>query len=209
LNKIEHLIQKLCPHGLEYKYLGEVCDIRNGYAFKKSSFHSGKTKVIRIGDIEPQINIKNFVGVYSTETPPEKYSASKNDILIGLTGQMGKIGKIIDEEIAYVNQRIAIIKASEHTNFIYHILCTNRFTTYLRSNAKKAIQTNISTKRIYNFTIPFPPIEIQKKITELLDDFEKSTNELIANMKHEIELRNHQYQYYRDKLLTFNTINEL
>jgi len=196
-------MQKNNQSDIEFKCLDEICDIRNGYAFKKKFFHRGTTKVIRIGDIQSKIKIDEFSGVYSSETPSEKYKTSKNDLLIGLTGHMGKIGRIVDDDIAYINQRIAIIKANEYTNFIYHILKTERFKHYLNANSQKAIQTNISTKQIAQFKIPFPALETQNALVRILDDFENSTNQLIQNITQEIELREQQYHYYRNKLLAF------
>lgn len=61
-------------------------------------------------------------------------------------------------------------------------------------------QNNISGQKIKDYRIPIPSLSIQKSIVEKLDAFES----LISSLKEEIALRQKQYEYYREKLLTFN-----
>jgi len=207
MNKIEKLLQELCPQGVEYKELGEVCEIVGGYAFKKQYFGKGNNKVIRIGDITPQMQINKFSGIYSTQTPSEKYEVKKHDFVMALSGAtFGKIGKIIDSNVAYVNQRVALFKEKTCTGFIYYLLHTTRFKTYLNANVRGAAQPNISTNQISKFRIPIPPIEVQQEIVKILDTFEELTSGLVGSIPHEIKLRQQQYEYYREKLLTFKEL---
>ncbi|MGL4768967.1 MAG: restriction endonuclease subunit S, partial [Mycoplasmoidaceae bacterium] len=64
----------------------------------------------------------------------------------------------------------------------------------------------ISLYDIKNISIPCPPIEIQNKIVEILDNFEAYVCDLSSGLPLEIDLRKKQYEYYRNKLLTFNNI---
>ena len=84
--------------------------------------------------------------------------------------------------------------------FLYHLY---KITTW---------QTEGGTiKRLYidNFKrvkIPVPPLEKQQRIVSILDKFEKLTNDISVGLPAEIEARRKQYEYYRDKLLTFKEI---
>ena len=62
---------------------------------------------------------------------------------------------------------------------------------------------NVSKNKMKQIKIPIPPLEVQKKIVEILDKFDSLTNDLTKGLPAEINLRRKQYNYYRDKLLTF------
>lgn len=64
-------------------------------------------------------------------------------------------------------------------------------------------QTNLRKDDILNIHIPVPPIEEQQRIVEILDCFDKLCNDISEGLPAEIEARQKQYEYYRDKLLTF------
>lgn len=58
-------------------------------------------------------------------------------------------------------------------------------------------------KQLENLIIPIPPLEKQKEIVEILDKFDTLVNDLSEGIPAEIEMRTKQYEYYRNKLLTF------
>lgn len=65
---------------------------------------------------------------------------------------------------------------------------------------------NIPMEKIRKFVVPVPPIEEQKRIVAILDRFDKLCNDISEGLPAEIEARQKQYEYYRDKLLTFEEI---
>ena len=67
-------------------------------------------------------------------------------------------------------------------------------------------QTNINAQIVKNFQIPIPSLEKQKQIVSILDKFEKLTNDISVGLPAEIEARRKQYEYYRNKLLTFKEL---
>lgn len=64
-------------------------------------------------------------------------------------------------------------------------------------------QNNINSKKIKNFIIPIPPLELQEKIVAILDRFETLVNDLSEGLPAEIAAVKEQYEYYRNRLLTF------
>src|SRR5690606_10598365 len=153
----------------ESKKLGEALKIQGGYAFKSSSFNQGTTKVIRIGDIEPRIILNNFSGVYSNETPDEKYIVKKEDFVMALSGAtFGKVGKILDSDIAYINQRVASFKTEQCLEFFYQLVLTPDFKSYINSIPTASAQPNISNSDIANYKTLTPSIPEQQKIAKFL-----------------------------------------
>ena len=68
-------------------------------------------------------------------------------------------------------------------------------------------QTNLKKGDITAIVLPIPSIEVQEKIVRILDRFDQLCNDLTAGLPAEIEARRKQYEYYRDKLLTFKEKN--
>ncbi len=64
-------------------------------------------------------------------------------------------------------------------------------------------QSNINSAKIRNYRIPIPPLELQEKIVAILDRFETLVNDLTHGLPAEIAAVREQYEYYRNKLLTF------
>ena len=157
----------------ESKKLGEVLEIQGGYAFKSSSFNQGNTKVIRIGDIEPRIKLQNFSGVYSHEIPNEKYIVKKNDFVMALSGAtFGKVGKILDYGIAYINQRVALFKTEQCIEFFYQLVLIEDFKNYIASIPTASAQPNISNNDITNYRTAIPCIAEQQKIANFLSSID-------------------------------------
>jgi type I restriction enzyme S subunit len=77
------------------------------------------------------------------------------------------------------------------------------FCSVYRKKTKGAGQATITVEDIREFTIPLPPIEKQREIVELLDNFSKLCDDISEGLPAEIDARQKQYEYYRDKLLTF------
>lgn len=161
------------PDWVETK-LGDVLNIQGGYVFKSNSFNQGTTKVIRIGDIKPAIDLQKFSGVYSNEIPDSKYIVKKNDFVIALSGAtFGKVGKIINDSIAYINQRVATFRTTQCLEFFYQLIRTDTFKQYLNSIPSTSAQPNISNDDILKFKTTIPSIKEQTLIANFLCSMEK------------------------------------
>lgn len=206
MNKIEQMLQELCPNGVEYKKLGEVCDFVNGFAFKSSLFREKGDRIIRITNIDgTNVNIDDVKYFWKTDykNDLQPFLIKGGDILIAMSGATtGKIGYYNYEVDSYLNQRVGKfvpIKDKLSTRFLYHILRNK--TEYLYVLAGGGAQPNLSsTKLIDSLEIPVPPLPIQEEIVRILDHF----TELTAELQAELQARQEQYEYYRNKLLTFD-----
>ena len=90
--------------------------------------------------------------------------------------------------------------------FLFHCLSSERFFMFMDSTSKGAKMPRGDKKAILNFMIPIPSLSVQKQIVSILDKFEKLTNDISVGLPAEIEARRKQYEYYRNKLLTFKEL---
>ena len=86
--------------------------------------------------------------------------------------------------------------------YLYYYFETE-FYAYIMRNSVSSSVTSIRKPMLLDFTIMLPPITEQQKIVDILDRFDALTNDLTTGLPAEIEKRRQQYEYYRDKLLTF------
>ena len=188
---------------VQWKTLGEVCDVKNGFAFKSSLFQTTGLPIIRIGNIvETSINIddvKYFDRQDYKKGNPLDYYIEKGDILIAMSGATaGKIGYYNHNEIAYQNQRVGKFipqKDTLNNRFLFHFLLTQ--STFLYNLGGGGAQPNLSASDIKNkLIIPVPPLSVQEKIVEILDKF--------TELEAELDCRKRQYAYYRTHLLDFS-----
>lgn len=208
MSKLKRLIEELCPNGVKNKKLGEVCDFVNGFAFRSSLFREDGEKIIRITNINGRtvdIDDVKYFHKKDYKTDLEQFSIKNGDILIAMSGATtGKIGCYNYDDISYLNQRVGKFKPHNgilSRRYLYHVLLANTGALYVLAGG--GAQPNLSsTKLMETFEIPVPPFVVQEEIANILDRFAEYAAELQA----ELQARQEQYEYYRNKLLTFNKI---
>ena len=196
---------------VEWKTLGEVCEFKNGFAFKSNLFSEKGIPIIRITNIANGKIIFDDLKYFKLENYEIdllSYKVFPNDILIAMSGATtGKIGYNYTSNIGYLNQRVGkFIPNYKFLNnrFLYHFLLSQENIIYNLANGTGA-QPNLSTSQIKSLEIPIPSLETQEKIVKILDNFTKYFTELQA----ELQARNKQYNYYRDMLLSEDYLNKI
>ena len=211
MSKLDELIKELCPNGVEFKKLGEVCNFQNGFAFKSALFKENGEAILRITNISNGVineeDLKYFF-LNDYKENLDNYIVSKNDIVIAMSGATtGKIGINNTDKKFYLNQRVGkfiphITKLNNR--FLYHFLLSKSL-EILKISSGSGAQPNLSTENIKNLIIPVPPLEVQNEIVRILDNFTALTAELTA----ELTARKKQYSWYRDYLLKFENKIEI
>ncbi|MDE3965540.1 restriction endonuclease subunit S, partial [Glaesserella parasuis] len=87
--------------------------------------------------------------------------------------------------------------------YLKHWMSTDLFWKQVEKNVHGSAKINLNTGWLKDFKIPIPPFEEQQRIVAILDKFETLTNSIVDGLPKEIELRRKQYEYYREKLLSF------
>ncbi|HHF2439161.1 TPA: restriction endonuclease subunit S, partial [Haemophilus influenzae] len=171
------------PKGWEKTTLSEICEMQNGYAFKSSDWMEQGIPVIKIGSVKPmivEVEGNGFVSEDYSKLKPD-FLLTSGDILVGLTGYVGEVGRIPTGKIAMLNQRVATFLPKEidknhcFYNYIYCLARQSQFKEFAEINAKGSAQANISTKEL----LKFPIIKANDKLHIL---FENRVKELLERI---------------------------
>ena len=116
MSRLNDLIKELCPNGVEYKKLGDVADIVNGYSFKSSVYSLSGIRVIRISDVQ-----KGYISNDSLKYYPQEYLGRignavlrSGDLVMSLTGNVGRVAMITSDVLpAGLNQRVACVRVKD------------------------------------------------------------------------------------------------
>ena len=136
----------------------------------------------------------------------KKYKPQKGDVYLVKSGSTtGKVG-YVDTDIRFnIWSPLAAMRVNDENSskYLYYLLQTKSIQEQVQSKASNGSQPNLSMRTLEQFDIAVPSLEIQERIVNVLDNFEKICNDLKIGLPAEIELRQKQYEYYKDKLLTF------
>ena len=156
--------------------ISEVCNISNGFAFKSEKYvNDNGGRVIRITNVQKGKIVDNDPKLYpfSELDKLEAYKIFEGDILMSLTGNVGRVGRFPKELLpAYINQRVCRVMPKNEkldTNFLFHFLNSDVFENEAIKNSAGAAQLNLSTKWLGDFEIPLPPLATQQRIAAILD----------------------------------------
>ena len=192
MNTIKQLIEKYCPDGVEYKKLGEVCNINRG------------VRVVR-----KDLQLKGEIPVYQNSLMPlgyfNKSNCPKESVYVISAGAAGDIGYsqipfwAADDCLFFENLQGLLQK------FIYYYLCSRY--KFIKTQVRRASVPRLSRTVIENMTIPVPPLPVQREIVRILDNFTSLEAKLEAELEAELKARRKQYEYYRDQLLSFKHLS--
>lgn len=183
---------------MKLKEIGKVCMCKR--ILKEQTVSSGDVPFYKIG---------TFGGVADAYIPQELFDSykskfsypQKGDILISAAGTIGRTVEFDGKPAYFQDSNIVWLKHDES-------IVLNSYLKYCYTLNPWAISTGGTIARLYNdnilnATIPVPPIAEQQKIVAILDRFDTLTNDLTSGLPAEMEKRRQQYEYYRDRLLTF------
>lgn len=193
---------------VQWKTLGEVSDIISGFPFDSSQFTESGIRLMRGMNVKRgKLDFSESNNRYwSSYDGLEKYLLDTNDIVIAMDGSLvGKsFGVVTKPQLPLLLvQRVARIRVTgANSRYVYHCV-VNSFSSYVDSKKTEGAVPHISLKDISKFKIPTPPITIQNRIAKVLDNFDAICSDLNIGLPAEIEARQKQYEYYRDRLLSF------
>ena len=175
MSRLDNLIKDLCPNGVGYKDLIEVCNISKGIQFNKKDMSKNGSFPVINGGIQPSGYI-------------EQYNCNENTITISQGGASAGYVNFITSRF-WAGAHCYILKPNKEVlnRYLYHFVKANEYK--LQECQYGAGIPALAKNTIASLTIPVPPLQVQKEIVHILDQF----TELTARKK--------QYEFYRDQLL--------
>ena len=183
--------------GVEMKTLGEVTIFRNGKGHEKIIDPEGKFVVVNSKFISSNGSVIKFCNQQISPLYVDDILMVMSDVPNGKA--LAKCYLVERDNLYTLNQRIGAFHVCDNnvnTKYLYYIINRNK---QLLQYDNKIDQTNLRKDDILNITISFPSLQEQQRIVSILDTFEAS----IQNLEAQLSQREKQYEYYRNKLLTF------
>lgn len=193
---------------VEWKTLDAVSERTSNISWNKIG-DDEKYKYIDLSSVDRVSNkIIETTSITKLTAPSRAQKIVKsNDIILGTTRPtLKRFTKITDDyngQICSTGFYVFRTNGEVLPNYVYHIFSSSDFYKYLEENQSGASYPAISDTLVKKYKIPVPSLEIQSRIVQVLDNFDKVCNDLNIGLPKEFELRQKQYEYFREKLLTF------
>ncbi|GAA8471288.1 restriction endonuclease subunit S [Helicobacter pylori] len=216
--RLKTLLQTLAPKGVEFRKLGDIGEFYGGLVGKsKKSFSQGNKFYV------PYINVFNNpqLDLNALESVQIGDKEKQNTIQLGDVLFTGSSENLEDcamscvvtqkiEKDIYLNSFCFGFRFFDknlfNPSFLKHFLRDYNFRKNISKVANGVTRFNVSKQLLSKITIPIPPLEVQQEIVKILDQFSILTTDLLAGIPAEIKARKKQYEYYREKLLTFKPL---
>lgn len=213
ITKFKELIARLCPDGVEYVKIGDISNFRRGsfpqpYGKKEWYDGEGAMPFVQVADIGDDLRlVENTKRKISILAQPKSVFAPKGSVIISIQGSIGRIA--VTQYDSFIDRTVAIFNDLDESvlqqYFVYQL---QRIFKIKEKTARGSTIKTITKEEFTEFKLPVPPLEVQQRIVDILDRFDKLCNDITSGLPAEISLRQKQYEYYRDKLLTFRELKK-
>lgn len=214
MNRIDDLIAELCPNGVDFKALGDIARTVSGLSGKaKADFSEGNARFVSYKNAFANVTVDqqspDFVRIGSGE---KQNRLQLGDVVITGSSEsvddvgMSSVVTSEPKEPLYLNSFCFAVRFNDpeqlDPNFSKYLFRGEAVRKQIRLTASGVTRINISKARFLKIRIPLPPLEVQREIVQILDQFTQLQTKLAAELEAELEARCRQYTFYRDSLLT-------
>ena len=171
-----------------------------GYAFKSSNYSSNGARVVRITNVQKGYFDDESPKFYNIQESLNVFLLQNDDILISLTGNVGRVCKIEQKYLpAYLNQRVEAFRIGDKicSKFVYYFMQQQDFEKKCIENSKGVAQKNMSPEYIKKYLILLPPLAEQERIVEKIEALFADIDEGVEHLK----LAQAQIKQYRQSVL--------
>lgn len=208
MSRIDELIAELAPNGVEYKALGDFATLVRGNGMPKTDLTAEGVGAIHYGQIYTRygawaVSTLSFV---TEQTAARLAKVDPGDIIVTNTSEnVEDVGKAVawlgDGQIV-TGGHATVIKHVQEPKFLAYWFQSESFFQQKRALATGTKVIDVSAKQLLKVRIPLPPIEVQREIARVLDQFTQLEAELEAKLEAELEARRRQYEHYRARIFT-------
>lgn len=220
MTRIEETLKKEYAKGVEYKTVGEICDTITDYVAAGSFADIAKNvkyldtpdyaQLIRTTDIKS--NFENGKFIYISESAFKylwRVNLDMESIILPNIGNCGEVYYITPDMLPYKKNCLAtnaiLVRSSKYNmKYLKYAFESEDFQKQLKKITSPSGQTKFNKTDLKKLKVAVPPLEVQQEIVRVLDNFSLLSAELSAELK----ARQQQYEYYRNKLLSFDEMDE-
>ncbi len=198
-----------------WKQLGDIAIVTKlaGFEFTNYVTYSDNGKIIALRGLNVKNGKLDTTDVkYIDKSDFSKLERSKlhiGDMLFTYVGTVGQVALIDEEDKYYLAPNVALIRLQTQELLPRYMMYFFQTSTFWNTQVRKLLQAssmqNIPMEKIRMFSVPVPPLDVQKRTIDILDNFDAICSDLNIGLPAEIEARNKQYTYYRDLLLSFDS----
>lgn len=192
--------------------LGEIAtDIYRGAGIKRDETTPDGIPCVRYGEIYTSYDISftECISHTSEDVVASPKYFEHGDIIFAITGEsveeIAKSVAYLGDEKCMAGGDTVVMKHKQEPRFISYALSATAAQAQKSKGKVKSKVVHSSVPALKEIEIPLPDMEIQKRIADILDNFHMLCNNISESLPTEIEARQKQYEYYRDKLLTFES----
>jgi len=198
---------------IKWRTLGEIAVVTKlaGFEFTNYVNYSDTGNIIALRGL----NVKKGHIIlddvkYIDNSDFSKLNRSKliiNDMLFTYVGTVGEVALITENDRFYLAPNVALIRLNVDSVLpkflMFYFQSEHLYVKQIKRFLQSSSMKNLTMEKIRKFIIPVPPLFEQERIVSILDRFDKLCNDLKEGLPAEIEKRQKQYKYYRDRLLEF------
>lgn len=197
---------------VEWMLVGDIGDVTKlaGFEFTKyvKYVDRGETIALRGLNVKGQLDLTDVKYIDGSDfSKLERSKLCKGDMLFTYVGTVGQVALVDCDDKYYLAPNVARIRFKNNvvtSRYMHYLFQTDYFMVkQVGKYAKTSSMKNLTMENIRKFQVPIPPLETQAKIVSILDRFDALCHDLTQGLPAEIAARKKQYEYYRDKLLTF------
>ena len=208
MSRLADLIEQLCPDGVEYRALGDVGVFVRGGGLQKADFVEAGMPCVHYGQIHTRFGTSTTTAISSVSEAQfaRLKHAEYGDLLIATTSEDDEaVGKATawlgDGEVA-ISGDMFYYRHNLEPKYVSYFFASSSFQEQKRPYLTGAKVRRIADKGLSRIQIPVPPVEIQREIVRILDQF----TTLEAELEAELEARRTQYEHYRNHLLSYDSL---
>lgn len=197
---------------VEWKTLEEVCEKTVNIKWKENT--DVEYQYIDLSSVDRGTNTILETQIINSDNAPSRAQqiVQNEDVIFGTTRPTLRRYCFIKSEYdgQICSTGFCVLRANKNIimpQYLFFVLTTSDFYNYVENNQEGAGYPAISNSKVKKYKIPIPPLSEQARIVAILDKFDKLVNDISEGLPAEIKVRRKQYEYYREKLLTFNNVN--
>lgn len=208
MSRLAELIEELCPDGVEYRPLGEIGSFVRGGGLQKTDFVERGKPCVHYGQIHTRFGVSTEEAVASVSDAQydRLKRADHGDLLIATTSEddeaVGKATAWLGLGEVAISGDMFYFRHSLDPKYVSYFFASSLFQEQKRPYLTGAKVRRISDKGLSRVRIPVPPLEVQREIVRILDQF----TTLEAELEAELEARRTQYEHYRNRLLSYESL---